>query len=789
MPSKTSWMDRIVAASLAAAVVVLLSIWPFQGLHPQVWTETAIAAGLLPADGLLPGLGVYLAHLVFAVLPQAMALSLVGLLSKLALALCVYLLYGAVSDMLDLVTVGGARDARRRLLARRISAGIAALALGCSEPFWCAAQGVSSSMAVVFLTTLAFRLFMRFLRKPSYLTAVMTLFALAVLCAETPFGWLVLVFFLFMLRKFLAGEKPESWGEFLDPIRMQRTKWSVTFAFMGALLLTILFECFAFAMLDGLKAHGRLSTDLPMLYAEAYIDLFRNSLNLTGFLALVGAVLLPMSLAFLMIRPATDEERYLPFKFSIVYSLCGLIAFLQLSPFSVTWFWQTIENTQLSRSLVLIGTLFSAVTLAWALFVLCVELLCRDYAHIESVLYQGYQEEMEEDDVRSRPVSVPGESVRLGAGRLVLLVVPLILALCVVWGRRLPDDRQLQALLHAYVNELISEAEGVKYLFTDGAFDPYLRIEAQRRGIEILPVSVMGGNTSREAYVRQIGTAGLEDRVTLRTGAAEALQTWVMTKSAHLAESAVQLAFELFRINRRLEPIVYGVLVRPVGGNADSAAASVSRCHVLADRIVELHDQGAWRHAVNPLLKDRFLFVQFRLAVMSRLRAIRLDPQMKTRESIEEIAYADRLNERNPSLRKILRRMDWVRRQNGDDLTPREGLAVALRRADFVMARRYAMPVLHQDPDEPNANFALGMSYYVEEQFAKAEEYLKRVLKRSPDEASAYNNLALVYLKTGRLKEAAEAAAKALELKPDQAEVLDTVRQIETAQKEKGKNK
>jgi tetratricopeptide (TPR) repeat protein len=269
--------------------------------------------------------------------------------------------------------------------------------------------------------------------------------------------------------------------------------------------------------------------------------------------------------------------------------------------------------------------------------------------------------------------------------------------------------------------------------------------------------------------------------MTLAAGAAEALRTWIVSKSARLADVSVQVAFELFRLNRRLEPLVYGLLVRPIGGDAEAAAASLKRCHSLSDRVVAVHENGVWRHAKNRFLKDRFLFIQFRLAVMSRLRAINLDSQKKVKESIAEIAYSDRLNASNPSLVKILRRMDWIRRQNGETLTPREGLEIAMKRADFVMARRYAMPVLKEDPDDPNANFAMGMSYYAEEQFAKAEEYLKRVLKKNPDEPAVYNNLALICLQTGRPEEAETNVVYALKLKPDVAEIKDTAQQVEKA--------
>ena len=379
------------------------------------------------------------------------------------------------------------------------------------------------------------------------------------------------------------------------------------------------------------------------------------------------------------------------------------------------------------------------------------------------------------------------KSVKLGIGRLAMLVFPLAMVAIVAEGRRLPQDRQLLALMNEFVGETIDEAVGTKYVFTDGAFDSWLRIESRRRGVGLTPISLMSGASKREAYIRQLGTDGFEDRMTLEAGAAEALRTWVVAKSERIADISVQVAFEIFRLNRRLAPLVYGLLVRPANGDPAAAAESVERCHALADKIVAVQESGVWRHATDEFLKDRFLFAQFRLAVMSRLRAINLDAEKKVRESIAEIAYSDRLNMNNPSLIKIMKRMDWIRRQSGEALTPREGLEVAMKRADFVMARRYAMPVLKEDPDEPNANFAVGMSYYAEEQFAKAEEYLKRVLKKNPDEPAVYNNIALICLKTGRLEEAETNVVKALELKPDLPEIKDTAKQVEKARNDRKK--
>ena len=785
--------DRVLAAAVGIAAFVLMCVWPFNGIHPYVWDDVAIAAGLVPQGRMLPGLGVYLSHLTFVALPYGMALWLNGVLAKLAIALCGAMAFSIFRGMMDLASGNGAQDIRRRTLAGRISAFVAAFMFACSEPAWQASHGLSGSGFVILLTVVSARFYISFLRRPSLLSTIAALFAAGLLCAETPLGWFVVAFFVLVTIRYLANNKTQEWTDFLDPVVMQKTKWSMTFVFLGVVIVGMLLESFAFAMLDGMKASGSTFGDLPVLYVKAYFRSATGAFGLIGGCLFLVTVLVPFILSLIVVTPSTDEERYLSFKYSIVYFGCGLLAFLQLSPFSLGWFWNVVEHTTVSKVMMLFGVLLSAVTLAWALFVLLVEVLCRDYKRIERMLYQSYQDDeddrpvpaRQEDEVKEEADDTVEKSVKLGALRLSILLVPLAMVVIVVNGRRLPEDRQLQDMLCDYINETIEEAAGSKYIFTDGAFDSWLRIEARRRGIGLLPISVMSGSSSREAYIRRIGTEGEEDRITLETGAAETLRTWIVSKSERISDVSVQVAFELFRLNRRLEPLVYGLLIRPKGGDAAAAEASVERCHALSDRIVAAHESGVWRHAKDRFLKDRFLFVQFRLAVMSRLRAINLDVKKKVKESIAEISYSDRLNMNNPSLVKILRRMDWIRRQNGESLTPREGLEIAVKRADFMMARRYAMPVLREDPDDPRANFAMGMSYYVEEQFAKAEEYLRRVLKKNPDEPAVYNNIALICLKTGRLEEAETNALHALKIRPDLLEIKDTVRQVEKTKEER----
>ena len=781
MPEKRTLLDRILAVAAGIVGFVLLLAWSFPGIHPFAWNDMAVGGGLLPQGDMLPGLGLLLSRLVFSAFPFDVAVTANVVIAKLMMAACGWMAFGMLSGMMTLVSGMGARDWPRRTAAIRIASFVGAVAFVCSDPVWQAAQGLTAATMVVFITVVAFKLFVKFLETASLGYAISTLAATGFLCAETPLGWVAFGLGVFMTLRYLAQPRTEAWTDFLDPVAMQRTKWSMTFVFIGAFLVGAFLEMMSFAWLDGMRANGITYGELPIRFAVAYGALVPASMDIPGLCLFLLSALVPFGLAIALITPATDEDRYLSFKFAILYFLVGAVAFLQLSPFEFTWFWNLVDGSVASRQVIVFSSLLSSVTVALSLYVLGVEIFCRNYAHIENVMYQSYSDNGGE--VRAGHEDVV--SVRLSVGRLAMLVVPLLVLVAIVPGRRLTCDRALLSVMRDFIAETLAESEGTRYVFTDGSYDAALRLAAKRAGREIVPVSLMSGSSRRESFVRQLGTENFEDRMTLETGGAEALRTWVMAKSEKLAEVSVQIAFELFRLNRHLKPVVYGLLVRPVGGDEAAAAASVERCHELADRIVALQEDGTWRHAKDGFLKDRFLFAQFRLAVMSRLRAINLDAQKKVKESIAEIAYSDRLNANNPSLVKILRKMDWVRRQSGDALTPREGLEVALKRADFTMARRYAMPVLRADPDEPNANFAVGMSYYAEEQYAKAEEYLKRVLKKSPKEPAVYNNIALICLKTGRLEEAEKNAKLATDLLPDSPEVKDTVNQIKKAQKKR----
>jgi tetratricopeptide (TPR) repeat protein len=205
----------------------------------------------------------------------------------------------------------------------------------------------------------------------------------------------------------------------------------------------------------------------------------------------------------------------------------------------------------------------------------------------------------------------------------------------------------------------------------------------------------------------------------------------------------------------------------------------------LAARAIALHACGAFARCEDRLLKDKFLFAQWRLARMAALRDENAGAGGDIVQARQEAALAEKLDDLNPELRRLNDAISWIRSRDGNTLTPREGLRIALERADFALARRYATPILSADDKHPDANFGMGMSYFVEGRYAEAEKYMKVALETRPDEPALLNNLAICCYRQSRFNEALAYAEKALAKLPDAPAVRKTYEQIRKTIEEK----
>ena len=155
----------------------------------------------------------------------------------------------------------------------------------------------------------------------------------------------------------------------------------------------------------------------------------------------------------------------------------------------------------------------------------------------------------------------------------------------------------------------------------------------------------------------------------------------------------------------------------------------------------------------------------------------------RAESAIEEAKMAKSLDDKNSIYKKLVETMEKRKAMMLQSLTPREGLQLALVRADFTMGKTYAETIIGVDPDNPEACFALGMYYLKERQLSRAELFLKRCLIRRPREPAVYNNLAMLQIEQGRFDAARANIGKALEIIPGSAAVLDTKKALDEAEK------
>ncbi|MBR4523429.1 MAG: tetratricopeptide repeat protein [Kiritimatiellae bacterium] len=201
----------------------------------------------------------------------------------------------------------------------------------------------------------------------------------------------------------------------------------------------------------------------------------------------------------------------------------------------------------------------------------------------------------------------------------------------------------------------------------------------------------------------------------------------------------------------------------------------------LARRVLALYGEGRPDKILDRPLRDAFLFAQWRLAVLARHRANAYDAEGCSELAMEETRLADELDKLNGAIQRIRATMAWASKRRLERMTPQEGLRLGLARADFALARMFALRVLDTAPDDPAANFALGMDFFVQRQYTRAQQYLERCLERRPDDPAVLNNLAQCHLRRGDAAGALPYAQRALAILPDSSEVKLTMERIQSA--------
>lgn len=774
--------DWLVAAVLAAGVFVGLFLLSFPGLSPEIWEDAAVAAGIRPPADIFPGLwrvvarGFYLGGIGAGNAALAWA-------GRACAALTAGTAYLLLRSVLSLLVRGRLRYAIRRNAVQMIAALLGAVFFACADPVWRAGQSFSPSGLLTLLTLVQFLLWCGFLLHGGLLSAYVSVFLLGFLVAETPMGFALLALCAFVYVQGLRRSALCENMPLLDPIVGQSAKWYLTFFCAVGLLAGIALNCVSFVQMGGLDAAEKVVGDLPLLYLLRWWSLIVNAASGLGWVLAVAVCMLPFAVAAVMLPRAVDEEQFLPYHVGAVFFFTGILAFAQVAMLSPLWFWTWSDYAQVDSAYLLQLLMFLAAgTVVFALVALGGDACCRNHARLA---VQRFAELHEDGSGADEAALKAGRGKR--GGFVVFLVAGVLLAAGVLPGRTLTRTREMLRILEDYVREVVEECGPVRWIFTDGPFDARIELLSAERGGKLHALSMMAANSPYQQALRKRGVSDAEDLLALSMGAPMTLRTWMHDKPARMAEAAIQLGFELWKKDGKELPACSGVLARPLGMDAAACAQGVANANALANRMLELYATGGLEKAAGRHIRELFLYAQWRIARLARMRAERADRAGDTKAALADVKVSDKLDGLNESIRRILAAMEKARATTLRQVSPREGLQLALARADFGLARRYAEPILEADPDDPNANFGMGMSYYTQKQWARAEEYLRRCLVKHPKEPAVWNNLAMACMYMSRFDEAEAHAKKALELIPESAEVKDTLKQIRDARAEAAK--
>ena len=528
------------------------------------------------------------------------------------------------------------------------------------------------------------------------------------------------------------------------PEPSQMPKWRMFFLFLGALAFSIWLNTAGFVFFGGLEANGWSVNDIYFRYMGGYWHVFADAASLIGWSLGLGVCLIPLIVVLCMFSKSVRDDQPMPFNYGVMLFFVGALAAMQTGAFPASRFWTYATDDVMVGSGFLLAFFTACAMTSFGLVGAGFAFECQ-----RKYLTGGLDDEV---FAWEKP------------GRLLKGVVP-VLACCVavlaLTHLRKPVEAEMQSIVDDAVAETVEECDGVRWLFTDGRLDAGVELAAAARGLELTTLDMMSGATTWEESIRTRGFApGSDDYEAAAKGIPGLLRIWAGEKTNGMDRAAIQLGFEFWKRERRPLPKASGLVARETGFTDGDVERGVARAKELSQRILEIAPKVESADP-SPALASAFSAVTWRLSRFARLR--------------EDRELADELDLSNSALKKMLSVIEYERMRTFMQLTPREGLQLALRRADFAEARRYSTVVLHNDEDDPEANFAVGMHALVVKDFQNAETYLKRCLKRRPNEPAVLNNLSIICRKQRRWKEAEDFARKAMEILPGSPEVRQTL--------------
>ncbi|MBO7684441.1 MAG: tetratricopeptide repeat protein [Kiritimatiellae bacterium] len=729
-----------VMLAIAAGIVscAIVAVWGVPGLDPSLWDDTAVAAGIRPPRTIFPGYWRILAGTLFSAFGGDSAMGMLSVVGNVLGGICVALVFLITRQMLALlIRTGREYPAWYGFIAPFFSFG-AAVILAASDPFANIVRVFSPEELRFLLLLVVIHLTLRWFVVGGNWRIFLVMSISGLMAAETPFAFLVPLLFFFAYRSV--------WGRIMDgvfeePDRLPNPedlpKWRMFFLFLGFLAVGVWANAAYFVSIGGLEANGWSGGDIYFRYAGGYWHVFADAATLLGWMLGLGFGVFPFVVSLRIFPMVARDDRPMPFNLGIAMFFLGAMAVMQSGAFPAARFWTFAKETAVIQS----GFLH-------AFFVMCA-------AYATALCGSAFAFECQRTYL--------GDDEK-GPGLMLKGVVPLLMLGVVGLALfHLPKavETEIQSIVDDAIEETVCECGDAKYIFTDGHLDTAIELVAAKHGKPLRTLNMMSGPTVWEINLRRnVFEKGSEDYKSAETGVPVLLRVWAGEKPDGMDNAAIQLGFEFWKREKKPLPKCSGLVARTRGLDDAEAEAGIERANALSNRILAISPDIESADP-SPALANALWSVTWRLARFARLR--------------EDSKLADNLDLSNTALTKMLSIIEYERLRTFMQMTPREGLQMALRRADFTEARRYSASVLRYDEDDPEANFGMGMSALMMKRMDEAEMYLKRVLKRRPKEPAALNNLSIICRKQKRWKEAEEYAQKAIAILPNSPEVKKTL--------------
>lgn len=734
-----NWKKYRFIFPLSAAVAVFFGYWLFalDAFTPEMSREVAVACGVRPAADVFPGLWRYAAG---PLPPVASSFSLVGRILASVFAVFLYLLLRRAMMMLHRVSIDADRinDFFIPFIAL-----VCAVMGSFAEPIWRAfSLFAPASLTLLFVVVTAY-LHLAWIERGGWWRLCGGLFLMGLFAAETPLALVMPVACFVVYWMLWRAIRNDSYRPRNDlPTFGGLPKWRMLLSFVAGLLVGGAAIINFVSVRDAAGTLGWKFTYVLFHYWQQYLILAMSSSVLSGWVLGIPLCVIPFIVVSRMTPILTDDYRPMSFILGVAALFCGLIAYFEQGPLRGAWFWTWIGDKDLVSSVALLGFYSVLSTCAFAFVALI-------------FVADAFNVQRSED-------REPGVIVTY---RWSMVVLTVVVAGLIVFRMPHTNVRKILLFNDNAIKETIRELNGAKYLFTDGSADAELELEAARQGKTLYTINLMVDSAKNAEALRLRGLTDEGDIIAAKMGASALLRVWACDKQNGLDDAALQIGLELWKRESGLaQPEASAFLARTKGLRPEDVRDASLIANTFAEHITEL-TPVADASDVPPSVRELFFTLSWRISRFARYR--------------KDSELADKLDSMNSALKRMLRDLEYARLQVFLQMTPKEGLELALRRADFQDAARYAAAVLKIDKDDPRGNFGMGMYFLMANRYEDAETYLRRVLIRRPAEPAALNNLSIICRKTRRYEEAVKLAKQALDILPDNEDVKQTLKDAE----------